>query len=183
MCNSLPLIALPGEFDKVVQRKPKRRRRPSELERRVRQAARLAAEREAARISWPRLQEAREKHVGWEAFLLWVRAIEAAEGDSPAWLAKVVKKRCPGFLKLLTERKSEHGNEPALVWRQVELWINERVFGEIWREGWMNAVGYYARLRESKEHAKSPATRFETSTLTCMWLLFAGLRGAWPSSR
>jgi len=52
--------------------------------------------------------------------------------------------RCPGFLKLLTEKKSEHVSELTLLWRHVELWINERIFGRIWREGWINAVGYYA---------------------------------------
>jgi hypothetical protein len=45
---------------------------------------------------------------------------------------------------LLTEKKSEHVSELPLLRRHVERWINERIFGEIWREGWMNAVGYYA---------------------------------------
>jgi len=128
----------------VVQRKTKRRWRPSELERRVGQSGRLTAERQTSRIPWLRLQQAREKYVGWEAFVLWVRAIEEAEGESAGWLAKVVMKRCPGFLKLVRKKKSEHVSEPAFLWSRVELWINERIFGEIWRERWMNAVGYYA---------------------------------------
>jgi len=139
----------------VVQPKLKPIWHPSELERRVRQTARLIAVREAARIPWPRLQEAREKYVGWEAFVLWVRAIEEEEGESPGWLAKVVKGRCAGFSKLLTEKKSEHVSELPLLWRHVELWINQRIFGEIWREGWMNAVGYYAArdLASLRNHA------------------------------
>ena len=128
----------------MVQPKLKPIWHPSELERRVRQRARLIADREAARIPWPRLQEAREEYVEWEAFVLWVRAIEEAEGESPGWLAKVVEKRCQGFSELLTERKSEHVSELARLWRHFELWINECIFAEIWREGWMNAVGYYA---------------------------------------
>lgn len=139
----------------MVQPKPKRLWRPTQLERSVGQTARLTAEREAARIPWHRLQEAGEKYVGWEAFVLWVRAIEEAEGESPGWLAKVIKKRCPGFLKLLRERKPEHVSELAPLWRHVELWNNERIFGEIWREGWMNAVGYCAArdLASLRNHA------------------------------
>ena len=155
LCNSLNLFALTGEFDTVVQLKPKGLWRATELERRVSQTGRLTAEREAARTLWPRLQQAREEYVEWEAFVLWVRAVEEAEGESPGWLAKVVKKRCSGSLKLLTERKSEHVSEPALLWRQVGLWIDERIFGGIWREGWMNAVGYYAArdLLSLRNHA------------------------------
>ena len=155
LCNSLTLFALTGGFDTVVQRKPKRLWHPSELERRVSQTARLTAEKEARRISWPRLQKAREEYVEWEAFVLWVRAIEEAEGESSGRLAKVVKKRCLGFSTVLTEKKPQHASELALLWRRVELWINECIFGEVWREGWMNAVGYYAArdLASLRNHA------------------------------
>jgi hypothetical protein len=93
--------------------------------------------------------------VEWEAFVLWVRAIEEAQGEPPGWLAKAAKRRCPGFLKLLTEKKSEHFSDLALLWRHVEVRINERVLGEIWREGWMNAMGYYAArsLASLRNHA------------------------------
>jgi len=125
------------------------------LEKALEQAARLAADREATRIPWPRLQKAREEYVEWEAFVLWVRAIEDAEGESPRWLTKVVKRRCPGFLKVLTEKKSEHAGESGLLCRRVELWINERILSELWREGWMNAVGYYTArdLASLRNHA------------------------------
>ena len=128
----------------MIQPKAKPLWLPSPLEKRVGETGRLTAEREAARILWPRLQEAREEYVGWEAFGLWVRAVEETEGSFPGWLANVVKKRCPGFLNSLREKKSEYGIEPSLLWRRVEIWINDRIFGVIWREGWMNAVGYYA---------------------------------------
>src|SRR5438876_3579297 len=128
----------------MVRPKPNRLWRPSELERRVGRAARLTAEREAARIPWPQLQEAREKYVWWEAFVLWVRAVEGVEERFPEWLAKVVDKRCRGFLKFLEDHKRDHSDGPSLLWRHLECWVNERIFGKAWREGWMSAVGYYA---------------------------------------
>jgi len=139
----------------MTQPKPKRPRHPSKLERRVGHEARLAAEREAATIPWSRLQQAREDYVGWEAFVLWVRAIEHAERDSPQWLAKVVDKRCVGFLKFVEEQKQGQPDGQVSLWRKFESWINERVFGKAWREGWMNAVGYYAArdLTSLRNHA------------------------------
>ena len=67
----------------MTQAKTKRIWRPGPLERRVGEVARRTAEHEAARIPWPCLQGAREKYVEWEAFALWVRAIEETEGTFP----------------------------------------------------------------------------------------------------
>lgn len=74
----------------MAQVKTMRTWRPSLLQTRVGEVARLTAEREAARIPWPQLHKACEKYVEWEAFALWVRAIQDAEGDFPGWLAEVV---------------------------------------------------------------------------------------------
>jgi hypothetical protein len=108
------------------------------------EAARLTAEREAARIPWPQLQKARENYVAWEAFVLWLRAIEEGEGHFPEWLAKIVEKRCRGFSKFRQDHIRKHSDAKAFVWRQLERWVHERIFGKAWREGWVNAVGYYA---------------------------------------
>ena len=94
-----------GGFYAVIQPKANPLWLPSTLEKRVGQTVRLTAEREAARIPWPRLQKTRDEYVKWEAFVLWVRANEETKGESPRWLSQVVKKRCPGFLKSLTEKK------------------------------------------------------------------------------
>ena len=128
----------------MVQPKPKRLWRPIKLETRVASMARQMAEREAARVPWPQLQEAREKFVAWEAFAFWVRAIEDADVDSPEWLARAVEKRCPGFLKFAAERECQRQDRLPFVWSHLKEWIHERIFGKAWREGWMNAVGYYA---------------------------------------
>lgn len=129
--------------------------RPSSLQGRVEEVARRTAEQEAARIPWPRLHEAREKYVEWEAFALWVRAIEDAEGDVPEWLAEAVEKRCPDFLKFVGKHGQQHADSPPFFWYHLERWINERIFGKPWREGWMNAVGYCAArsLASLRNHA------------------------------
>jgi hypothetical protein len=117
--------------------------------------ARRTAEHEAAPIPWSRLRGAREKYIEWEAFALWVRAIEEAEGNFPQWLAEIVDKRCRGFSKFVAEKKLSQSGEPPHLWRHLVCCINEHIFGKIWREGWMNAVGYYAArdLASLRNHA------------------------------
>jgi len=139
----------------MVQPETKRRWRPSKLETRVAGKARQMAEREAARVPWPQLQEGREEYLAWEAFALWVRAIEDVEGDVPKWLADAVKKRCPGFLDFVAERKRQKEDISPFIWSHLEKWIHERIFCKPWREGWMNAVGYYAArdLASLRNHA------------------------------
>jgi hypothetical protein len=141
----------------MVQAKTKRLWRPSELEQRVGQAARFTADKEAARIPWPQLHKARENYVAWEAFALRVRAIENAAGDFLEFLADAVVKRCPGFSEFVVKHKQEHPDSPPFFWYHLERWINERIFGEVWREGWLNAVGYYAArdLASVRNHAHS----------------------------
>jgi hypothetical protein len=128
----------------MTQVNTKREWHMSRLERQVSEIARYDAEREAERIPWPVLREAREKYIAWEAFSLWVNAIEHTEGGLPDWLAKAVEKRCPGFLRFVAEQKRDHVKEAPPFWDHLRRWINERVFSVPWREGWMNAVGYYA---------------------------------------
>ncbi len=60
----------------------------------------------------PRLLQARNQYLEWEAVTLWVRAIEAAEGDFPEWLAEIVDKRCKGFVQFVAEYKLEHPETP-----------------------------------------------------------------------
>ena len=139
----------------MAQPEIKRLWRPSKLETQVAGNARQMAEREAARVPWPQLQEAREKFVAWEAFAFWVRAIEDAEGDVPQSLARAIEKRCPGFWEFAADRKRHHPDSPPCFWSYLDEWIHERIFGKMWREGWMNAVGYYAArdLASLRNHA------------------------------
>jgi len=86
---------------------------------------------------------------------LWARAVEEVERHFPEWLAEVVDKRCRGFLNFVEKQGTEHSDGRGYVWRQLERWVQERIFGNAWREGWMNAVGYYAPrdLTSLRNHA------------------------------
>jgi len=139
----------------MAQVKTKRTWRPGPVERRVREVARQTAEHEAARIPWSRLQGARKKYIEWEAFALWVRAIEVTEGNFPPWLVEVVNRRCNGFTRFVAEEKVSQSCESPLLWCRLVCWIKEHIFGKIWRENWMNAVGFYAArdLTSLRNHA------------------------------
>ncbi|MCL5670839.1 MAG: hypothetical protein M1423_06020 [Acidobacteria bacterium] len=106
--------------------------------------ARRTAERQSARIPWPRLYEARKEYLTWEAFVFWVRSIEEAEGGAPEWLAKAVRKRCPDFSEFLEEKKEDRRDDLRFLWYKVQRWVNGRIFGKIWEQGWMTAIGFYA---------------------------------------
>ncbi|MGH9375850.1 MAG: hypothetical protein ACRD1J_06755 [Terriglobia bacterium] len=124
--------------------KQKGRWRPGKLHRRFGEVARRVAEGKAARIPWPQLRNAREQYVKWEAFTLWVRAVEDTEGDFPEWLAEIVDRRSPGVLQFVAEQRLDNRRGPPFFWYHLEQWINEHIFGRTRRKGWRNAVGYYA---------------------------------------
>lgn len=130
----------------LSESKNKRSWKPGLVELRASEIARGQADREAARIPWPRLLKARRDYIRWQAYLLWVRAIEEAEGRIPSWLAEMAEKHTRGCLRHAAEREfhRKSGPHPDRLWRLLERWINGRIFGKPRREGWMNAVGYYA---------------------------------------
>jgi hypothetical protein len=108
----------------------------------LRRAARERADNEARRVPWQRLFESRNLYIDWQEFYLWVRSILEVEHRVPAWLGEVLDDRCPGFLE-----EEGRGVKKATSKRPLhfclEDWIDE-VFGSTKKEGWFNAVAYYA---------------------------------------
>lgn len=135
--------------------KTKRTWRPGRLEVRVSEMARRTAESQAARIPWPKLYQACEEYLKWEAFVFWVRSIEEAEGGTPEWLVKAVQKRCLDFSKPLVDKEQDRRDGLRFLWYQVQRWVNDRIFGKVWQEDWMTAVGFYAArdLSSHRNHA------------------------------
>jgi hypothetical protein len=115
---------------------------------RLQRAARERADDEARRIPWQRLLDARNQYVDWQEFYLWVRSILEVENRMPDWLVKILNDRVPGFLE------SEKGLAPKAVKTRplalrLEDWIDDHIFGFAKREGWFNAITYYA-IREPR---------------------------------
>jgi hypothetical protein len=122
---------------------PKQRTpRTSEVEARVLEMARREADRQARRIPWQRLLEARQQYIEWNAFSLWARAIAEAEGCAPAWLKKVVEERCPGLLG--SDRSSEITHQDPLLYRRILEWFETNVLAQAKEEGWLRAVTFHA---------------------------------------
>jgi hypothetical protein len=110
----------------------------------VRNVARVKerAGEQAQRIPWRMLVAFRNQYIESECFLFWLRSIEEACGDLPESVWKAIKREYPVFLDddLSSRRRSTH----ARVWRRLDNWIFTNVFAEVRREGWMDAVVYYA---------------------------------------
>jgi hypothetical protein len=130
----------------LIKVMPKRSWKPTRIQIRASEAARAQADREAARIPWPKLLKARRDYIHWQAYALWVRAIEETEGKSPPWLQETVEKRARGYLRYAAAYSLHHKYPPRpdTAWRLLELWVSEHIFRRQCIEGWMNAVGYYA---------------------------------------
>jgi hypothetical protein len=94
-------------------------------------------------VLWQRLLEARNHYIDWQEFYLWVRSILEVEHRLPAWLRDVLDDRCPGFLEK-EGRGADRPTSKRLLHLCLEDWIEDEVFGSAKKEGWFNAVAYYA---------------------------------------
>ena len=116
--------------------------RTSSAEACVSQMARREADRQARRIPWQHLLEARQQYVEWNALSLWARAIAEAEGCAPAWLVKVLEDRCPGLLE--SDRTSEITHPCPPLYRRILEWFEINVLAQAKEKGWLRAVTFYA---------------------------------------
>ena len=96
--------------------------------------ARAEAERQAREVPWLILFEYRNQYIKWEAFALWVHAIEGAESHAPGWLRSAVEANCPGIKVSRSTR----------LWRCLDDWKQQTVFAKPKAEGWMRAVTFFA---------------------------------------
>ena len=114
-------------------------RRFSHSELKVRAIADRRANKQLMRVPWDRFHRAYEGYLRWEALALWVRTIVGAEDGVPSLLAATLKKRCPGFIK-----NEALLNEPRLLGFRFHEWIHNHIFGFARREGWLDAIIFYA---------------------------------------
>ena len=112
------------------------------------------ADEQARRISLPMLLDARTRHIEWEEFFLWVRAILEVEDQVPPWLAAILNERCPGFLAGETEAVKNRSDRTLRCLR-LETWIDEHIFRPQENEIWSFAAGYYAKRTSRHLRANS----------------------------
>jgi hypothetical protein len=104
--------------------------------------ARQRAERQAQRVSWRMLVAFRNQYVEAECFLLWLRSIEDVAKHLPDSVWKAIEHEYPVFLDDDLPHLQSHAASP--VWKRLDNWIFNNIFAEVRREGWMDAVVYYA---------------------------------------
>jgi hypothetical protein len=104
--------------------------------------ARQRADEEALRVPWRRLVRARNRFIEWYEFNYWARSIIEVENSIPPFLAREFKRRCPGFLAEL--KCHDFAGTRACDPLRLSKWIDENIFGFAEREGWMNAIRFYA---------------------------------------
>jgi hypothetical protein len=108
----------------------------------VGRVAKKRAEEQAKCVPWRMLVAFRNQYIESECFLFWLRSIEESAGGLPDSVCKAIEREYPVFLDddLSSRRRSTHRH----VWKRLENWIFANVFAEVRREGWMDAVVYYA---------------------------------------
>jgi hypothetical protein len=98
-------------------------------------------------VPWGRFHKLYLAYPRWLAFTLWTRAIVAAEGRAPSWLAATLKKRCPGFIA-----KEALTNEPGVLALRLHEWIHKQMFRQAKEEGWLDALIFYG-VRDLRSQA------------------------------
>ena len=111
---------------------------------RLQQIAHREAARQARRIPWNRLLEARTAFVEFEVFTFWVRSIIESEGATPRWLAKTIEQRCPGFHAYEKNHREKLSKQESFLDLRLSRWIRENVFADARSEGWFEAITFYA---------------------------------------
>jgi hypothetical protein len=115
---------------------------------RLQRAARERADDQARRIPWQQLYDVRNQYIDWQEFYLWARSILEVEEEIPDRLTEILNDRCPGFLQAEKELAPKATKNRPLPFR-LEDWIDEHVFELAKKEGWFNAITYYA-VREPR---------------------------------
>lgn len=88
-------------------------------------------------VPWDRFHKAYEEYIRWQAFALWVRAIDELEGSAPSWLKAILRKHCPDFVEV------DLSNEPGLLGPDLLSWIHNQSFGFAKQEGWLDSLVFY----------------------------------------
>lgn len=122
----------------------KKTRNPGGIEREMQLAARHRADQQARRIRWDRLLQTRRDYVSWTEFYFWARSIMEADAGISDWLGVILKERTPGFIEYDLEYRGTYPKQKSLPWQRLTEWINAHIFESAHRDGWLEAITFYA---------------------------------------
>ena len=127
----------------------------SAAEQRVEALARERALRQARRVAWPQLLAAQERYLNSQEFYFWARAIIDTERGIPDFLMPLLEQQCPGFLN--QKEHSKASSRKVLPDLALDLWdwIDEQCCGEARRDGWFDAIEYFAVRHPRYQRAQS----------------------------
>ncbi len=110
----------------------------------VRLDTRQKALQQSLLVPWRRLEESAAEYTDWHIFGLWVRTFAERGERLPEIVSSALRARCPGFLERQAGWQEQRLNDRHLMWHALEEWIASHVFAEAKRQGWFEAVMYYA---------------------------------------
>ena len=113
--------------------------KPTRPERRVQEVARNIASNQVLSVPPARFRRMQTQYLRWEAFSFWVRTIAEVEGSIPSSVMSTVTKMCPGFI-----RTPALQGPPTLLAVQLDEWVRNRLFADVDREGWFDALCFYS---------------------------------------
>ena len=134
-----------------MEKEKAKSRRPGSPELRVQEMARREASRQSQLVPWERLLQARTDYIEWEIFGFWVRSIVEAEDAIPDWLQNVLDTRCAGFLESERHYRKAHPRRTYFLPTRLSEWIDQHIFVEAHKQGWMQAITFYA-VRDFRYH-------------------------------
>ena len=127
----------------------KERRRADNSVYKIERAARDRADDQARRVPWQLLLETRNQYVEMQEFYFWARSVIETEDGIPGWLAKMLDRRCPGFIEDQQRCESDRSRTYPPLSVRLLFWSQEHMFGRARNEGWFDAVQFYA-IRDSR---------------------------------
>ena len=108
----------------------------------------------ANRTTPTRLKQAISQYEYCESFAYWVRSLLTGDRGMPDMVAARIVERYPGFLEMLERERIDKGDSTA-VWQCLIGWIDSHEFAVPKREGWFDAITFFARGGLSGERTVS----------------------------
>jgi hypothetical protein len=122
----------------------KERRQADNSVYKIERAARDRADDQARRVPWQLLLETRSRYIEMQEFCFWARSVIETEDGIPGWLAKMLDRRCPGFIEDQQRCESDRSRAYPPLSVRLLFWSQEHMFGRARNEGWFDAVQFYA---------------------------------------